>query len=140
MENNRKLCQAYETSEWQNASAVIQAGEWTIEEWVQFNADRLIDRVLAGECSLNDLRGGVAWANALDLESVSMGVDLHADDEDGKEALSRRLVHHAGRLALNSLKSHRKRNNAYALRRQQAYRLSDYEVELGGLDNNRFCS
>lgn len=93
---NEQLEQVMRDTEWYEAAKEMRTNEWTIEAQTSYMAEVLIARVLDGVCSVQDLRAGVAWANALDAEAVKLGVttDIH------NEALARRLAHHGGRTAL----------------------------------------
>lgn len=84
-------------------------GGWDLAEIVEVEADRLKYQVRSGEISINELRAGVIWANALDKEAVeSHGADLTHGDQR-KERTVRRLMHSAGRSALEDLKNKRRR-------------------------------
>lgn len=84
------------------------------KEHADYYADVLIGRILDCTITVNQLRLGLSWANALDAEATRLGVNLDIDDADGEEALARRLAHHAGRSALNSIGTSRKLNTTRA--------------------------
>ncbi len=76
--------------------------EWGIDEQAHHHARLLARQIDERRISQDDLRGGVAWANALDREAVerSGGNIATLGQEDYFEAVARRIAHHAGRFAL----------------------------------------
>lgn len=67
---------------------------------VGYEAARLVLGVLREEISVQDLRLGVRWANALDHE-VSCATDM----VDHREFTARRIMHQSGRAALSRVKT-----------------------------------
>lgn len=91
----------------ESAQAVLTGGE-DIKTEIELGSDRLVHDVRLGSLSVGDLRAGVVWANALDAEAVrAHGADIEAG-EDTEERTARRIMHLAGRTALEQVKNHKK--------------------------------
>lgn len=100
---------------WKDAAQSIITGHSLIESLVQEEAVALKHRVLESDITMAELRGGVAWANALDYEAVELyGTDL-LQGEQYYERTARRVMHLAGRLALNTLKNNHRRTIAHVV-------------------------
>jgi len=89
---------------WDHAAQNVQFFGCDIKDQVAYCASGLIYQVLHATCTIDELRGGLRWANALDAEAVRLGIDLTARG-DGTEALARRIAHHAGRSALTRVRT-----------------------------------
>lgn len=99
---------------WQEDVRWMISGQWDIDSVIEEETNWLKAQVLGGVVTLSELRAGVKWANALDQEACDMyGADL-TQGAQVAERLARRIVHHAGRGALGSLRSKRHRTNQYA--------------------------
>ncbi len=84
-------------------------GDWDLSEVAQDEAEKLKCQVMSGAITIDELRGGVRWANALDQEAVEIyGSDLGCGEQVA-ERVARRLMHFAGRSALRSLRNKRLR-------------------------------
>ena len=80
----------------------------------QDEAEKLKCQVMSGAITIDELRGGVCWANALEKEAVEMYcADLSIGDQI-QERVARRLMHLAGATALKGLRSRRLRTIATA--------------------------
>lgn len=102
---------------WNDDALWAVYGAWDLKEVAEEEAEVLRNQVLEGEITVAELRAGVTWANALDRESVeAYGADLNQGGQKA-ERTARRLMHLAGRSALNSLKS----RNARTIRVSQIY-------------------
>jgi hypothetical protein len=99
---------------WHEATQEMLANGWVLTDQEEHYGNWLLELVLTDRVSVSDLRGGVVWANALDKEVMERsGGDIAAlDGRDRLEAVARRIAHHAGRYALDQVKSRRKRNIA----------------------------
>ena len=87
-------------------------GDWDLSQIAEEEAENLRQQVISGALNINDLRAGVAWANALDREAFEQyGSDLRTGDQVA-ERTARRLMHLAGRSALNGLRNSRLRTLA----------------------------
>lgn len=107
----RKLQDAMaEHSQWQEAAQEMLAEGWDIDVQAEYYGIGLTNRVIRGRLTVDDLRAGVTWANALDGEANAVaGGDINTLGEaDHLEAAARRIAHKAGRLALNRVKSERR--------------------------------
>lgn len=83
--------------------------DWNLVDIANEEAARLIEGVAQGSLAIGDLRAGVVWANALDREAVELyEADLMAGEQRA-ERVARRLMHMAGRMALNAVKSRERR-------------------------------
>lgn len=93
---------ASQIERWSAASKRIVKDESKIQEEVERNAVLLGQELGAGVFAMDDLRKGVRWANALDAEAVRLhGSDTSVGDEQQFERTARRVMHLAGRAALN---------------------------------------
>jgi hypothetical protein len=125
MEDHRKLedCMVLE-GYWCSTAIKIAIFNADMTEQVEYFSERLVDAVCFGATEVNELRGGVSWANALDKEAVEL---LNSEDEillaDRVEATARRLVHHAGRIALQQVKTDHRRSILRIKRRMDTKRL-----------------
>lgn len=94
---------------WAEEACWAVYGDWDLAEVAEEEADQLRRQVLMGAISIDELRAGVTWVNALDKEAVEMyGSDL-TQGEQRAERTARRLMHMAGRAALEDLKNNRRR-------------------------------
>ena len=94
---------------WRESSRGVLTDNWDIEEVTELLASKLVSQVIIGNMNLSDLRAGVAWASALDAEA-SQRQSAELDVGDYKfERVARRIMHHAGRTALDQVKSRHKR-------------------------------
>lgn len=106
---------ALRDEQWRTAAmSVLYEGE-VFEEVVAIHAAELQARVLARESgALKELREHVGRASMLDAEAVNL---FGADVKEGNfqhERMARRIMHHAGRTALEGVKSKRRRGTAWA--------------------------
>lgn len=116
-----KLLQEVAVAEyrWAEAAHGIISDNWEIEEVVREEAELIRDQVVKGSVSMDELRGGVTWANALDRESIEKyGAGL-PEGAQAVERTARRVMHLAGRSALNSLKNRNRRLIAHVACNQQ---------------------
>jgi hypothetical protein len=114
-ENKTKLVEVgLEDRRWAEDAYWALHGEWDLTEIAQEEASNLQGQVLSGAITIDELRGGVRWANALEKEAVEMyGADLSIGDQI-QERVARRLMHLAGATALKGLRSRRLRTIATA--------------------------
>ena len=106
MENDRKLndCMML-NSMWQLASEEVIDEIVSLEGQTYIYSEILIAQVLSGAISMECLRSAVRWLNTLDKEAYESFQDRFTFSQaDKQEAIARRLAHHAGRTALQSLK------------------------------------
>lgn len=106
---------AMRDEQWRTAAMrVLYEGE-AFDEVVAAHAAGLQARVLAREPgALQDLRERVGRASNLDAEAVAVfGADL-TEGNYVNERMARRIMHHAGRTALEGVKSKRRRGTAWA--------------------------
>lgn len=94
---------------WRESARGVLTDGWDMRDIIELHADELVGQVCRGSVTIKQLRAGVKWANALDEEVVK-----HQDVEliNGKyvfEFTARRIMHHAGRMALEQVKSQSKR-------------------------------
>lgn len=113
MENGRILNDSGLDVKWVEAAKDMLTFGWALSDQAEHYSQTLISSVLCGNIGVEELRGGVAWVNALDHETVESGFNIEAlGTEDRIEALSRRIAHNSGRLALKQVGSSRKRLTA----------------------------
>lgn len=99
---------------WRESAVGVMTDGWDIEEESQYLAKVLVSSVMRGVVTVDELRGGVAWVNALDAEaSTRQSADITEGDYRW-ERTARRLMHQAGRLALDDLKNKRKRTITFS--------------------------
>lgn len=92
----------------ESARGVITDG-WEIDEVSEVLAHDIMNKILRKEISIDQLRQGVVWANALEEEAqICYGSDLTIGDFKF-ERTARRIMHHAGKLALDQVKNRRRR-------------------------------
>lgn len=115
--SDRKLIEVGLADErWSEDAHWAVNNQWNFVEATEQDAELLRDQVLNGEITIQELRQGVVWANALDQEAVEMyGADLTFGEQQ-QERAARRLMHMAGRNALSGLRNARLRSVAYASR------------------------
>lgn len=90
---------------WRESAEGILNDNWEMKSIIADHAEDLQRSFLRGFYNIQELRGGVVWANALDREAVELyGSDLAGGDQL-KERVARRIMHHSGRLALSTLSS-----------------------------------
>lgn len=132
---------------WHDAAKDLIAWEWSLASEAELHGKVLSDGVVAGQLSVEDLRGGVVWANAHDREATMVlgacAADaIHVDDQI--EATARRLAHHSGKWALQQTGTEIRRLGYQARNRQAQLQLS--QQKLGrfmlegkdlGLDSSR---
>ncbi len=82
----------------------------TVATEVGYEAARLILGVLREDISVQDLRLGVSWANALDRE-ISCATDI----VDQRELVARRVMHQSGRVALSRVKTSERLSTTYSM-------------------------
>ncbi len=93
---------------WREAAEGVIWDKWDIQAEIYDAANVLLNQVVRSVVTVSDLRAGVAWASALDAEAVKLhGSDLESSDQR-LERVARRIMHHSGRTALESVKSRRK--------------------------------
>lgn len=105
MNNQQKLDHVMLATEWGEAAREMKNWQWDLAEEATLHGQELVRRVLAKTCTVQSIRGGVLWTNALDAEAVKLGVSIEEASQDGIEALARRLAHHAGLSALKAVGS-----------------------------------
>ena len=117
--NNEKLTNVGLTeSQWVEDATGVVNDNWDFARIVEEEAARIQRQVLRDLLTVDDLRALVCWANALDKEAVeAYGADLTQGDQQA-ERTARRMMHLAGRAALESLKSSRKRLIAHVACKQ----------------------
>lgn len=102
-------CWANKIEPWRESARGVITEGWEIEEVSEVLADELASKVTKKELKVDQLRQGVIWANALEEEAQnSYGSDLSSGDYRF-ERTARRIMHHAGRMALEQVKNRRKR-------------------------------
>lgn len=94
--------------QWQEAATGILTEGWDMESEIELHTQRLVGLVLSNTVSVGELRGGVTWASALDREAVHMYGSDTREGECTYERTARRIMHLAGRGALNQVKNYRK--------------------------------
>ncbi|MFO0970836.1 MAG: hypothetical protein U0520_00585 [Candidatus Saccharimonadales bacterium] len=115
-ENKTRLVEVgLEDGRWTAEDAYWALNEgWDLSEMAQDEAEKLKCQVMSGAITIDELRGGVRWANALEKEAVEMYcADLSIGDQI-QERVARRLMHLAGATALKGLRSRRLRTIATA--------------------------
>ncbi len=110
MGNERLLIDTMVLEEhWLVAAQETLASELSIKDQAEHYGRWLAGLVVNRSIRVEDLRGGVAWACALDKEAVERsvgGINL-LDGLDHLEAVARRIAHHAGREARGFTKTER---------------------------------
>ncbi len=99
---------------WRESAVGVMTDGWNIEEEGQYLAKILVSRVVRGAETIDELRGGVAWASALDAEGSSRQSSDLTEGDYRWERIARRLMHQAGRLALDDLKNKRRRTITFS--------------------------
>src|SRR5690606_10815646 len=120
MKNHGELIEiASVGTNWGEVAREIVSANWLLHDQVCIEAGRLVGLVLSGSVSTEELRGGVAWACALDKESVAIyGSDI-TEGSQRLERTARRLMHQSGREALSAVGSRRRREMAFAQHSRQ---------------------
>jgi len=123
------------------AHRVVDLG-WDAGIQAELRADKFREAVVAGDMPVSELRGGVVWANALDEEAVALfGSNLvELLTKEGEqwypaklEVAARRIEHHAGRIALNQVRSGWRRRLLW-IRTQSRERMPG----MGGLETHDY--
>ena len=99
---------------WRESAVGVMTDGWNIEEEEQYLSKILVSRVVRGAVTVDELRGGVAWASALDAEASSRQSSDLTEGDYRWERIARRLMHQAGRLALDDLKNKRRRTITFS--------------------------
>ncbi len=95
--------------QWRESARGVLTDDWDLQSEVELHADQLVSQVYRGVMTIRQLRAGVIWANALDSEATErQGSDL-AQGDFVFERTARRIMHHAGRTALEQVKNQQKR-------------------------------
>lgn len=116
---------------WEDDARWAIHGDWDLDTIAEEEAEKLRAQVVTGELALEDLRAGVAWANALDREAVAVyGSDLNLGAQQA-ERTARRLMHIAGRSALKGVRNERLRASAHA-----AHHTNVRMPGMGGLETH----
>lgn len=118
MDNEKLTVIGLTKSQWAEDAIGVVNENWDFARIVEEEAVRIQQQVLRGLLTIDDLRACVCWANALDKEAVeAYGADLTKGDQQA-ERTARRMMHLAGRTALEGLKSSRKRLIAHVACKQ----------------------
>lgn len=100
---------ALEHEAWRESARGVLTDGWDIKAEVEYFATQLAGEVCRGFVSVEELRGGVSWVNALDKEATErFGSDLSVGDFKF-ERTTRRIMNHAGRMALEQVNNKSKR-------------------------------
>lgn len=126
MNISNEMKQATKIHEWavnqeyygESARAILTA-DWSFDHEVEVFSQELIGQVLDKSLTVSDLRAGVIWANALDAEAVEAYGPDATTGEAAHERMARRLIHHAGRTALEAVGTESKRIILSVRRRQK---------------------
>ncbi len=94
---------------WRESARGVMTDGWDTQETIEFLANYLINQVMTTKISLNELRAGVAWASALDAEATEKQSASLNEGDYRFERTARRIMHHAGRTALEKVKNRHKR-------------------------------
>lgn len=115
--------------------------DWAIKDHAEYCATGLVNKIIRGQLTVDELRGGVAWANALDSEATAVIAEVDViGEQDRLELAARRLANKSGRLALKQVGSERKLYVAICSYRQRLRMLHDeqnqglFRLELKDLD------
>ena len=116
---------------WEDDARWAVHGNWDLHMIAEEEAAKLRTQIVNRELNLKELRAGVAWANALDRESVEVyGSDLSIGEQKAERA-ARRLMHIAGRSALDGVRNERLRSLVHV-----ANRSGGQMPGMGGLETN----
>ena len=118
MVGERQLVEvAIQTFRWADAAEDVVSWGGRLSLEIDEAAHDLAQSVVKGVVGVGDLRAGVVWANALDYEAV----ELHGADLTGglqlHERVARRIMHGAGRNALELVKTESRRDTFRACNR-----------------------
>ena len=103
--------EAFQVDMWAEAAAATLAGEWEIDEQIDYYGTALADAVVTGEMKIADLRAASNEMNALDRGAVEMseGDIENLADADYFEAVARRLGNQTTKFALSKVRSEQRR-------------------------------
>ncbi|GEM_PF-3016710 len=110
MNDNEHLTEvAVQYERWREAAEGVVNLGWETHDIVEEEAAHLTRAVICGHIAVADLRHGVQYASALDVEAVKRyGSDI-TTGEERVERTARRIMHHSGRTALSAVKTSSKR-------------------------------
>ena len=94
---------------WRESARGVMTDNWDFQETTEFLADYIVNQVMSSKIGLNDLRAGVVWASALDAEATERQSASLSEGDFKFERTARRIMHHAGRMALDKVKNRHKR-------------------------------
>lgn len=124
MEANRIESWASDLQRWSGAAERVLANQAQMSEEVVEQVECFSRALKLGTLAVDELREGVRWANALDAEAVaSYGSDT-LTGEAQLERTARRVMHLAGRTALNEANrlKQRQTNSNIARNRRRGYK------------------
>lgn len=110
MKDNQTSIEQWASSieKWSRAAETVITDHIEFDDVVEVHMLAIAKMVCVGELEVNELRQGVIWASALDREAVeSVGADINTGPWR-HERMARRVMHHAGRTALERVKNERK--------------------------------
>lgn len=98
-----------QTPGWRVAAQEMITWNWELDDHAEYHGRLIVDQLLDGKMTVPELKGGIAWVNALDKEIAltTAGPIEEFGPDDRLEATAVRLAHHAGRFALQEVKSSR---------------------------------
>lgn len=94
---------------WRESARGVMTDGWEIAEVTDLLATNLVNQVINGRIDLEELRSGVVWASALDAEATQRQSAILDVGDYRFERTARRIMHHAGRTALEQVKTRHKR-------------------------------
>lgn len=112
---NDKLTEVAATdSRYQEEAHGVVFESWDMDCIIEESAQTLRAQLLNGHITVDELRLGVIWANALDKEAVELYGSDFTTGEERVERAARRIMHLAGRGALMDFRNKRVRTTTVA--------------------------
>ena len=99
-----------QTPGWRVAAQEMITWGWELDDHAEYHGSLMVNQLMTGDLTIPELKGGIAWVNALDKEIAQTTNGGHIEElgpDDRLEATAVRLAHHAGRFALQEVKSSR---------------------------------
>ncbi len=105
METNNLVEIAIRDERWRLAAERVLSGEVELEVVIDAEASATLGEVLGGQLQVEDIRRCVKLANALDHEAVQRYGSDCTTGLQAEERTARRIMHHAGRTALEPVRT-----------------------------------